>query len=462
MSDNWLTAGECFQRFGFTAVLLHLWRTRPCPALGGEKLRFEHQDRGPALLYHQADLERIAATPPRRGRFQDDAGIVWVSAEEAHALLNRARFQCSLQDLYHWRDDGVSFWRGGKKLRTQQVLTRTPGDRGFRLVWYFAEDDIRGIPEAKAANQSGSTDQLLSAEEAQAQFGLGKWQLTDLCRAKKLRSETRAQTDDSGRTRWTNVYSREDLQRVYADRARKPVPAGDRDWITFAVAARSLGCTHRMLHLWSKEGCPYLPDGRTLAVSKRPINFGHQVKTAWTCFAKDLAAIREARAAPPDAPHVTNDGIYLPARVVKLKYRLSANTLVYWRKQGWIRALRIDRAGPNIRGGRLWVYHEADVVARKSGQPLLKPPPADPTPPSSPGPTEAPKVPPPDASNRGGRPKQEQTQELYKFCWEARQRGEKRALTMVRANAHFGREVIREDRWVTVYAGRYKPQAEEA
>jgi hypothetical protein len=61
--------------------------------------------------------------------------------------------------------------------------------------------------------------------------------------------------------------------------------------------------------------------------------------------------------------------------------------------------------------------------------------------------------------SRGGRPQSPETQKLYRFCWEARRSGEKRVVTMRRANAHFGRTVIREESHVTTFAKRYRPPA---
>ncbi|MFL5242422.1 MAG: hypothetical protein ACJ8FY_09970 [Gemmataceae bacterium] len=57
---------------------------------------------------------------------------------------------------------------------------------------------------------------------------------------------------------------------------------------------------------------------------------------------------------------------------------------------------------------------------------------------------------------KGGRPTDERTQELHRFCWEARQRGEKRTITMLKANERFKRTVVREVAHVTTYASRYK------
>jgi hypothetical protein len=66
------------------------------------------------------------------------------------------------------------------------------------------------------------------------------------------------------------------------------------------------------------------------------------------------------------------------------------------------------------------------------------------------------------SQNLGGRPVSSETQEVYRFCWEARQRGEKRAITMRRANAHFGHNVIRQEHYVTIYASRYRRALERA
>jgi predicted transcriptional regulator len=56
-----------------------------------------------------------------------------------------------------------------------------------------------------------------------------------------------------------------------------------------------------------------------------------------------------------------------------------------------------------------------------------------------------------------GRPTKEQTQKLYQFCHEGRTRGEKRAITMERANQKYGKGSITSESQVTSYAGRYKP-----
>jgi hypothetical protein len=366
MSDNWLTAGEVWTRYRFSAVLLHLWRTQRCPALDGKKLRAKPKPNGPHQIYWRPDIERIAAVPPARDRYEE-GGVTFLDESAALALLAKLGCPCSSDALALWHDNGVSFWEG-KKLQARHILTRTSGQGGFKTRWYYAEHDLKAVAAAKnAGKQQRQPDpDWLTYGEAKRQFGFGRWLLQQLTKAKHVRTASQARVLPNGRTRQVRRFHAEDLASVYRQRAACPILGEDPDWLTFAEAAKLLGVTHRSLHLWSKKECPYLPGKRTLQVMRRPVRFGRRTMMVWVCSRADVRVIIDT--APATAAYKGSDGMYLPLRVVERKHGIPYATLRYWYKRGWVRAKRIDRPGRSARGGRLWGLHEGDVIARKSGQ----------------------------------------------------------------------------------------------
>jgi hypothetical protein len=303
--------------------------------------------------------------PAPEERIVDEKGVAWLSAEAAITLLARSGLSCSTATLRVWHRQGVPY-QDGAKVRTREILTRADGHGGFKLRCYFSEEDTRTIPAAKAASQPKGEGQWPGTAEAKAQFGFGRWLLADLCRQKKLRWKTTPRVLPGGLTRQVRVFDPDDLRRCYEERAGCPLPGQDKGWLTFAEAAELLGCTRRMLHLWSTEGCPYLPGKRTLATMRRRVVYGRRTMTARLCSHDDVDVIR--RGATSDHAHQGADGIYIPARVAKNKHHVSYEILRWWRARGWVRATRIPRPGRKHRWGLLWVFHEGDIIARKAGR----------------------------------------------------------------------------------------------
>jgi hypothetical protein len=138
LDPQWLPQAAVAERYGFSIGMLHIWRRRGCPFLGGAKLRSRMVracvSRRECLLraYSRADVEEI-----RRVRKTDPAATFdpeWLTYREAKALFgfSQPRLSC-------WNLSGCRHLPQGRRLAARKILTGV-GGRMMRVTRYSRAD----------------------------------------------------------------------------------------------------------------------------------------------------------------------------------------------------------------------------------------------------------------------------------------------------------------------------------
>jgi hypothetical protein len=177
-SGDWLSVRVARERYGFSPDNLQTWRSRPCPQLGGRKLRAQfvslvdrscgHKKR---WVHHAEDLARIAA-----GLQQDND---WLTGSEA-----QERYGFSTMILYLWCRRGC-LHLGGRKLRSRKAPRSTSHGRGenrerIRLLRVYAREDLDTITRnQRIAPEATADPDWLTYQEAKQLYGLNQAMLSN-------------------------------------------------------------------------------------------------------------------------------------------------------------------------------------------------------------------------------------------------------------------------------------------
>jgi hypothetical protein len=172
-SGDWLSVRVARERYGFSPNKLMAWRNRPCPQLGGRKLRaqlvsvVEESGRCRAQqkrwVHHAEDLARLAAGVQQDGD--------WLSG-----ALAAERYGFSTATLYLWHRRGC-LYLGGGKLRSRKAPRSTSHGQGERLhlVRVYAREDLETITRNQRISPEATAERdWLTYREAKQLYGLNQ------------------------------------------------------------------------------------------------------------------------------------------------------------------------------------------------------------------------------------------------------------------------------------------------
>jgi predicted site-specific integrase-resolvase len=158
--DDWLTAAEVRDRYGFSVMTLWKWRKEGCPYLDGSRLRSHKQQASVAhrggektphekvhhvRVFARADLDRIAAG--YRAAPEATAEADWLTYREA-----RSAYGLSQATLSWWNTKGCRHLPGGRKLASR--LCRAGVGNRMMTVLKYSRADLDLIARVRAADDT--------------------------------------------------------------------------------------------------------------------------------------------------------------------------------------------------------------------------------------------------------------------------------------------------------------------
>jgi hypothetical protein len=483
---GWPTLFQVCAELGVSPFTVNGWCYAGCPGLGARRLHAVVV--GCRRYFHPVDVRRLAAVPLLTdGRCHDAAGRGWLTV-----AVVIARLGCSLTQLTEWR--GWCAWLG-RSIELRRHLVREPRGDGWR--WrrplLFAEDDVQAIAVARAAGRGGAKDPWPSTAEVLAE-DFSKRQLKTLRRGGRVRTRGGVRVRPNGFVAVVTEWCPEDLARVKEERRQAAADVGrGGDWMTDRQAAwPPFNKSPATMKHWRKH-CVHL--GRPLKAERRKVGRGRGTWYTWRADLEAAVAAAQAAAGGPGPldDHVDRNGeVWLPTSLVVKRHKgLREQVLNGLRKRDErvrqckgpggrprsapsIRSKVISRRHPLIRGGKIRVWHQGDIldyVAYRQGRTtgdatsapgLPRPAPAGSAPfPGAPtdctGTTEGAGRAPPaggTARRRRGPKGKTASKELQLFCYvEYRLRGRKRARVWADARARHGKP--QSESHVTTYADRF-------
>lgn len=288
------------------------------------------------------------------------------------------------------------------------------------------------------------------------------------------------------------------------------------EWVTDAGGAERFGLPARSLRRWRKARCRY-NGGKVIASQRVDAPCGRRARGRGKGKVHVYSVAELQHVAQNYASNMVRDvyrdpggAVYLTAAQIVERYEVSHKLVMYWAaKASRLRpgkALRSLEVVNNVwveRGGqttiRVYLQDDLERILRDEetlhpgagrvckrvpagGAPAVPsaesrtagasarpgPLPVEPypvyilQPDGKPVPVVYVAAPEPAAANaggprqRGGRPRSDKTAEVYKFCYEERQKGKKRSAIRAAAAKLFGTGAPKEDRDVTLFARRYE------
>jgi hypothetical protein len=374
-APTWVSAEEAGEALEVGQQTLWTWRTAGCPYLDGRKIRSRRTDADPAQYeYRRIDVERIAATPPHRGKYEDSIGT-WLTIEGASAQYGLHR-----SSLENWCRRGCPFL-GGRKPRFRKQTARTPGQKAGHVTFLvFLEEDLKAIVAARATGElpEKDADQWLEIAECNSRFGFNRAQLKEwsgegcaFLSGAKLQFRPRIALRADGRPMRRQTFALEQLKQIEQARASVPGNSAEGEWLTYEEAHNLFGFSRGMLYTWHDQGSPFL-GGKKLAARRQHRRVRGRLcigmQAIWTYYLPDLEVIAQARKTVGDDSCRDEAGNWLTAEATGEKYGIWSASLSDWRDRPCpflggrtVRAQQVKRVAGSTDRRMRWVYLEEDL-----------------------------------------------------------------------------------------------------